>query len=147
MDSYFPLLRTSGMDRKEQHWGQAHLGCGPWGKPLILANFSESVCSSVRWGLRKLPLGTTKASSQGCCEICARLVTGSYYQVGLPSNSNGKESARSVASYYQDSLCKLYSPKELDVVLGPFRVIFSISTQKTRGKLKKKIPLQPLQTV
>ena len=45
LDSYFPLLRTSGMDRKEQHWGQAHLGCGPWGKPLILANFSESVCS------------------------------------------------------------------------------------------------------
>lgn len=57
---------------------------------------------------------------------------------GFPGNSNGKESAGSVASYYQDSLCKLYSPKELDVVLGPFRVLFSISTQKTRGKLEKK---------
>ena len=59
------LLRTSGMDRKEQHWGQAHLGYGPWGMLLILANFSESVCLSVRWRLRRLPLRAAVKSVQG----------------------------------------------------------------------------------
>lgn len=67
--------------------GKNSIGVSPSGvwalgqAALSLQTLSDLFAHLSDGDYEKLPLGTTAASSQGCCEICARLVTGSYYQV------------------------------------------------------------------